>query len=90
MFQIWASAHFSFGAAADVAFLLLFVTYNIAGHITVVTTIVNFDLPPVPALVLSIEEVYTNLLDSYPPSSMEGQSHAKKAAIPGFAPFFHK
>lgn len=38
-------------------FLVLFICYNIAAHVVVVTTIVNFDLPPVPALVLSIEEV---------------------------------
>ena len=57
LYQIWAVAHFSFGLAVDTLFLLFFLTYNIAGLVTVVTTIVNFDLPPVPALVLSIEEV---------------------------------
>lgn len=55
--QVWARAHFTFGLAADVIFLLLFICYNIAGHVVVVSTIVHFDLFPVPALVLSIEEV---------------------------------
>ncbi len=45
------------GFASDVFFLLFFIVYNIIGHVVVVTSIVNLDLPPVPALVLSIEEV---------------------------------
>lgn len=54
---MWSVAHVSFGLAADILFLVFFICYIIAGHVVVVTTIVNFDLYPVPALVLSIEEV---------------------------------
>ena len=33
------------------------VLYNIVAHVAVVSAIVNFNLPPVPALVLSVEQV---------------------------------
>lgn len=56
-YQVWSVAHVSFGLTADILFLILFICYNVAGHVVVVTTIVNFDLYPVPALILSIEEV---------------------------------
>ena len=62
---MWSAAHASLGLAADILFLGLFLCYNIVGHIIVVTTIVNFDLYPVPALVLSIEEVSLFLLRNW-------------------------
>lgn len=55
--QVWSRARSALGWTADVVFLILFICYNIAAHVVVVTTIVKFDLFPVPALVLSIEEV---------------------------------
>lgn len=57
LLQLWGALHLSLGLGADVVFLVLFVLYNVAAHAVVVSTIVNFDLPPVPALVLSVEEV---------------------------------
>ncbi len=54
---MWISTRASLGLAADVFFGLLFMLYNVVAHIIVVTAIVKFDLPPVPSLVLSIEEV---------------------------------
>ena len=55
--QVWTICHPIFGFAADTTFIALFIFYNVFAHVAVVTTIVNFNLPPVPALVLSIEQV---------------------------------
>lgn len=45
------------GRVADVSCIVLMVVYNIVAHAAVVSAIVNFNLPPVPALVLSVEQV---------------------------------
>ena len=45
------------GRVADVFCIILMVVYNIVAHAAVVSSIVNFNLPPVPALVLSVEQV---------------------------------
>ena len=54
---MWEVARTSLGHVADVFCIFLMVVYNIVAHAAVVTAIVNFNLPPVPALVLSIEQV---------------------------------
>ena len=45
------------GRLADISCIVLMVVYNVVAHAAVVSAIVNFNLPPVPALVLSVEQV---------------------------------
>lgn len=54
---MWEVAHTSLGHIADLFCIFLMIVYNIVAHAAVVTAIVNFNLPPVPALVLSVEQV---------------------------------
>ena len=54
---MWEVARTRLGRVADVLCILLMVVYNFVAHAAVVTAIVNFNLPPVPALVLSVEQV---------------------------------
>ena len=55
--QMWEVARTRLGRVADVFCIFLMVVYNFVAHAAVVTAIVNFNLPPVPALVLSVEQV---------------------------------
>ena len=54
---MWEVARTRLGRLADVGCIILMVLYNFVAHAAVVTAIVNFNLPPVPALVLSVEQV---------------------------------
>lgn len=54
---MWQVARIRLGRLADVGCIVLMVLYNLVAHAAVVTAIVNFNLPPVPALVLSVEQV---------------------------------
>ena len=56
-FLLWVALRRLLGRLADLAFSLLFLAYNIAAHCTTVYTTVTFDLPPVPALFLSVEQL---------------------------------
>ena len=56
-FLLWATLRHTFGCSANLIFTLLFVTYNVVAHCTTVYSIVALDLPPVPALFLSVEQL---------------------------------
>ena len=42
---------------ADTFAVMLAIAYNVLAHCAVVLAIVNFDLPPIPALLLALEQV---------------------------------
>lgn len=56
-FKLWEVARTRLGRVADVVCIILMIVYNLVAHAAVVTAIVNFNLPPVPALVLSVEQL---------------------------------
>ena len=56
-FLLWQRLHTACGWAVNVPFIFLFALYNIVAHCAMLYCIVTFDLPPVPALFLSIEQV---------------------------------
>ena len=45
------------GWLANLIFISVFIAYNVAAHTLTVYSITHFDLPPVPALFLSVEQV---------------------------------
>ncbi len=45
------------GLPVDIFFIVLLVVYNVVANFVVVYSIVTLDLPPVPALVLSVEQL---------------------------------
>ena len=57
LLQLWVWLRSSFGRLADVLFVCLLGIYYMVAHVAVVTSIVQFDLPPIPSLVLAIEQV---------------------------------
>lgn len=54
---MWEVSRIRLGRLADVSCIVLMVLYNVVAHAAVVSAIVTFNLPPVPALVLSVEQV---------------------------------
>ena len=57
LIQIWAALHQRGGVLVDTFAVTLAISYNVLAHCAVVLAIVNFDLPPIPALLLALEQV---------------------------------
>ena len=55
--QLWEALHPRLHTCIDILFIVVLILYNMAGNVVVVLAIVSFNLPPVPALVLSVEQV---------------------------------
>jgi sterol O-acyltransferase len=56
-FLAWKALWPTVGRLASLLFAILFIAYNVAAHTVTVYTITHFDLPPVPALFLSVEQL---------------------------------
>ena len=56
-FLLWSALWPTCGRLANLVFILFFLAYNIAAHTFTVYSITHFDLPPVPALFLSVEQL---------------------------------
>ena len=54
--------HPRLGRIADSAAIAIALLYNILAHCAVVISIVNFDLSPIPALLLALEQVCLQVL----------------------------
>ena len=57
LFLVWKGLWPKFGFLANLLFTLLFITYTIMAHTAMIYSITHFDLPPVPALFLSVEQL---------------------------------
>ena len=56
-FILWANLRRTLGYCVNFPFALLLVAYNVVAHSVTVYSIVLFDLPPVAALFLSVEQL---------------------------------
>ena len=56
--QLWETLHARLGRVVDATCVCLALLYNIIAHSVMVFSIVHFDLPPVSAVFLSIEQVH--------------------------------
>ena len=56
-FKLWIALRPKFGCCANLLFTLLFIAYNVVAHSATVYSITHFDLPPVPSLFLSVEQL---------------------------------
>lgn len=55
--QVWQYLRPKAPSLIDITFIVLTIVYNLTAHSIVVSSIVTFNLFPVPAVVLSIEQV---------------------------------
>ena len=56
-FHMWKILRAWFGRLANLIFALLFIMYIVAAHTATIYSITHFDLPPVPSLFLSVEQL---------------------------------
>ena len=56
-FLAWKTVWSKFGSLANLLFALLFILYNAVAHTATIYSITHFDLPPVPSLFLSVEQL---------------------------------